>query len=258
MKQILSIFIVIALQAFHSLCFAQEMDVFVSAAASLNIPAEKQEACKSLGLESYMQQSLIRGLYQNTLGEFEPLHSTETAKIKEGSEELYGAKKTIQFIRQFSQIFFAKTQKKIIVTGITKNQSENQDLHCTHHGGYSFDFRPMPGDTPTSWQSSDGSYSRELTKNAIWLLLKSPLVKKIYFNDPEILQDPKIQTLLSQRAKDKIEGIFEELSYEYTFNGEIRKVGHDNHIHVEIQTDDEVSNAFNLAWPLVQSALTQP
>lgn len=137
-----------------------------------------------------------------------------------GQDQLYGK------LLEINHVISGLIGRDMTLTGITKHNDFDHDLHCRHRGGNVFDMRPFPGTQPVTWRSKE--YDREANLLFIKKLLAWEKVELIFFNDPEILRDKEVKEIIEQRKLNGKPVIFQSSS------------GHDNHLHIEFFIEGEL------------------
>lgn len=199
------------------------------------IPIPSSKSCRNRNSYAYfgivrLVSQLIEG-YQFSMFPFDSelryyrfLNKVEPEEPKKweifGQDSLYP--KLLELNKEVSSVL----GKNLTLTGITKHHDFKHDLHCRHRGGNVFDMRPFPGTQPVTWRSS--FYDREANRFFIKKLLTWDKVELIFFNDPEILNDPEVKTLVNERSTSDRPVRFQSAS------------GHDNHLHIEFYIEGEL------------------
>lgn len=98
----------------------------------------------------------------------------------------------------------------IRVTAGSLAKGGDTPYHSTHEAGMDIDFRPFlsSGSNTPGVTHNSKTYSRTATQAAIEAFLEDPQVKKVLFNDSDIIKDS---------------------------TGVSRAAGHDNHVHVNVE-----------------------
>jgi hypothetical protein len=198
-------------------------DEFMAAARKLMIvPEQKAITCATYGLDKYKYDGIYRLLHTYLSMPFNEFQAqTNIVYVQQKSLESYADSATLIFLNDLSKEVFEHMHLVLHVTALTTpNQQVDEDSHCGHRSGLSFDLRPLPGELPTSY--SDAHYDAALNKKILTLVLSDKKISRVIFNDPNMLNDSDLLQIVNARAQTDHPVQFGSMD------------GHDNHFHVEL------------------------
>jgi hypothetical protein len=206
---------------------------------AIDISPEIAARCNAYGIDRTIFSSVIRAIaFENVL--FEDVSSIDTAfEISEDSQnaakESFLLLNTLQVLDELGNFVSEQLGSRLNVTGLTKDPAlYGDDGHCGHLSGLAFDFRPLPGDRPTTYFENVGThYKLEYMKVLFAKILNDERVSVVYFNDPKLLADPTLNELMQRRSTTDRPVEFRSFP------------GHDNHVHVELYPTPALENAAN-------------
>jgi hypothetical protein len=260
MKKIVLSLLILAVSevSFADDSLLKDPQLMAQAKSAYSLDREQELRCAALGLDNVRKIALYRLVSRRLEGELADIKesnktkipSLERARVSQPNSsvrdlknelEIFAQPELVKFIQAMSDVVYDRMGQPLQVTGTTKNSSHEKDLHCTHAHGLSVDFRPMPGTQPTTWKDDPAKYDREMNKNVIKFLIASPEVRRVFFNDPNIFDDPEVKDLIAKRKHTDPSFDYRPLTYMYaTPSGETKTVQHDNHLHVELKGDPQI------------------